>query len=140
MNSKIKWKMISFQTTLKPKGKSSKDWNVSVEEISNIISYLYLADDSVNSVSVLTSTIHEIAPKIHITTKHILCNNWFPLTIERIWYSRSSFFSIFLVQIFALRAPKKHYSKNISGKKYFNSIPPLIMAMKEETRNLFFIV
>ena len=124
MNSKIKWKMISFQTTLKPKGKSSKDWNVSVEEISNIISYLYLADDSVNSVSVLTSTIHEIAPKIHITTKHILCNNWFPLTIERIWNSRSSFFSIFLVQIFALRAPKKDYSKNISGKKYFNSIPP----------------
>ena len=124
MNSKIKWKMISFQTTLKPKGKSSKDWNVSVEEISNIISYLYLADDSVNSVSVLTSTIHEIAHKIHITTNHILCNNWFPLTIERIWYSRSSFFSIFLVQIFALRAPKKHYSKNISGKKYFNSIPP----------------
>ena len=49
--------------------------NVSVKEISNITSYLYLADDSVNSVSVLTSTIHEIAPKIHITTKHTLCNN-----------------------------------------------------------------
>ena len=138
MNSKNKWKMISFQTTLKPKGKSSKDWNESVEEISNIISYLYLADDSVNSVSVLTSTIHEIAHKIHITTNHILCNNWFPLTIERIWYYRSSFFSIFLVQIFALRAPKKHYSKNI-WKKIFQ-FHLLIMTMKEETRNLFFIV
>lgn len=140
MNSKIKWKMISFQTTLKPKGKSSKDWNVSVEEISNIISYLYLADDSVNSVSVLTSTIHEIAPKIHITTKHILCNNWFPLTIERIWYSRSSFFFNFFGSNFCPKGTKKalfkkHLEKNISIQFHL-----LIMAMKEETRNLFFIV
>ena len=134
MNSKIKWKMISFQTKLKPKGKLSKDWNVSVEEISNIISYLYLADDSV------TSTIHEIAPKIHITTKHILCNNWFPLTIERIWYSRSSFFFNFFGSNFCPKGTKKalfkkHLEKNISIQFHL-----LIMAMKEETRNLFFIV